>query len=113
MSEINPEPDHNSMTVGMNPELLELRDFWALFYMRDEMGIADVNPDQITIEMYCPTNVECQICYEPMHAHDHCRLENCGHCFHTTCMEQWVQDYSTCTICNEPIGGHQNSEDEN
>ena len=31
------------------------------------------------------------------------RIERCGHVFHTTCMDRWLESHSTCPLCMQTI----------
>lgn len=49
--------------------------------------------------------MECPICYEEMKT---CTTLNCGHKFHTHCINRWAEEHCTCPYCrfvfkfNEP-----------
>ena len=41
---------------------------------------------------------DCSICLCAQHEHDHTKLE-CGHCFHTKCIQGWFQHGTGCPLC--------------
>ena len=47
-------------------------------------------------------NDDCIICYEGMTPSTSIKLE-CGHFFHTTCIEIWSEHNETCPVCRKPI----------
>ena len=47
-----------------------------------------------------PLEHDCAICLSKQHKNDHIRLP-CGHCFHITCMSDWVLRSPTCPNCRQ------------
>ncbi|KAE8717910.1 Detected protein of confused Function [Hibiscus syriacus] len=45
-------------------------------------------------------DVQCIVCLSEYHADDILRiLPYCGHFFHVTCIDTWLQQHSTCPVC--------------
>ncbi|KAL9165241.1 hypothetical protein ABFS82_06G158600 [Erythranthe guttata] len=45
-------------------------------------------------------NVQCTVCLSEYHEEDTLRiLPPCGHSFHATCIDIWLQQHSTCPVC--------------
>ena len=50
---------------------------------------------------------DCSICIEKV---DRGFKLECGHCFHSGCLNRWLEEKNSCPICRHPI---QNGEDSN
>lgn len=46
-------------------------------------------------------NNECSICLDDINNGESIRKLDCGHVFHTNCVEQWINTYSTCPYCRQ------------
>ncbi|XVF41284.1 hypothetical protein PTKIN_Ptkin01aG0268100 [Pterospermum kingtungense] len=45
-------------------------------------------------------HAQCTVCLSEYHGEDILRiLPNCGHSFHVTCIDIWLQQHSTCPVC--------------
>ncbi|KAK8509468.1 hypothetical protein V6N13_061901 [Hibiscus sabdariffa] len=45
-------------------------------------------------------DAQCIVCLSEYHANDILRiLPYCGHFFHVTCIDTWLQQHSTCPVC--------------
>jgi len=45
-------------------------------------------------------NTQCTVCLAEFHGEDTLRiLPYCGHSFHVTCIDIWLQQHSTCPVC--------------
>ena len=42
---------------------------------------------------------ECSICLSDMNETDGCRMDDCGHTFHTLCLVEWFSYRKTCPLC--------------
>lgn len=62
---------------------------------RDAGGPDTMEPDE--------QHRECSICLDSIQQGDKCRLLPCGHVFHTTCADGWLQDQSSCPSCRHDI----------
>jgi len=45
---------------------------------------------------------DCPICYEKILAKDS-KVTSCKHEFHSSCLERWTKEHSTCPMCRELI----------
>ncbi|KAJ7974945.1 RING-H2 finger protein [Quillaja saponaria] len=49
---------------------------------------------------YAPEDAQCTVCLSEYHGEDMIRiLPYCGHSFHVTCIDIWLQQHSTCPVC--------------
>ncbi|XAR52280.1 hypothetical protein NMG60_11020257 [Bertholletia excelsa] len=47
-----------------------------------------------------PEDAQCTVCLSEYHEQDTLRiLPSCGHSFHATCIDKWLQQHSTCPVC--------------
>jgi len=44
----------------------------------------------------------CSICLD-RHTDDAAFIPACGHYFHPTCMERWLEEKNTCPLCNKTV----------
>jgi len=50
------------------------------------------------------SQVTCAVCLENIEIGEwYKKLPNCEHCFHATCIDQWLSTRATCPICREKI----------
>ncbi|KAM7463825.1 hypothetical protein LguiA_031946 [Lonicera macranthoides] len=53
-------------------------------------------------------DAQCIVCLSEYHGEDTLRiLPFCGHAFHTTCIDIWLQQRSTCPVCRISLRDHQ------
>jgi hypothetical protein len=52
-------------------------------------------PEKIYYEHKCP------VCITEYQTDERVGVLNCGHCFHSTCIKQWLQNSKTCPICRK------------
>lgn len=54
---------------------------------------------------YCKIHYkgDCSICLSDIHDYKSTKT-SCGHFFHDTCLEQWLDKHYTCPICRHEIG---------
>lgn len=45
----------------------------------------------------------CSICLGDYEDGEHCRLLSCGHCFHTDCVDAWLQINRICPLCKVDV----------
>jgi len=48
------------------------------------------------------TNGDCPICLKPMYNFYDIKTE-CGHCFHNSCLEQWLETKTNCPLCRTTL----------
>jgi E3 ubiquitin-protein ligase synoviolin len=48
-------------------------------------------------------DARCTICYEDMVPGNGTKRLPCGHCYHTDCLEHWLEGHSTCPYCRANI----------
>ncbi|XP_058182575.1 RING-H2 finger protein ATL8-like [Rhododendron vialii] len=49
---------------------------------------------------YSSEDAQCTVCLAEYHKEDILRvLPYCGHSFHATCIDKWLQQHSTCPVC--------------
>ncbi|KPA75045.1 hypothetical protein ABB37_08731 [Leptomonas pyrrhocoris] len=48
-------------------------------------------------------DARCTICYEDMAPGSGTKRLPCGHCYHTECLEHWLEGHSTCPYCRANI----------
>ena len=41
----------------------------------------------------------CSICLENDNQQEISKIEKCGHCFHTNCVQRWLVENNSCPIC--------------
>ena len=46
---------------------------------------------------------ECPICTEDILLRDLAKLDPCNHVFHQECINQWLEDHSTCPNCRQEV----------
>lgn len=46
---------------------------------------------------------ECPICTEEILLRDLAKLDPCNHEFHQECINQWLEDHSTCPNCRQEV----------
>lgn len=51
---------------------------------------------------------DCIICFYPMDIKPTTKT-NCGHKFHTECLEKWKSKKNTCPICRKPLEDRRSS----
>lgn len=80
------------------------------------MSIAELN-HHTTIETYNSQNSlhdTCAVCREPFNSGQPVRrIVRCGHVFHTTCMDRWLESHSTCPLCMQTIVPPENDNPDN
>ncbi|KAJ8904689.1 hypothetical protein NDN08_001207 [Rhodosorus marinus] len=68
-----------------------------------ESSLEELFPNE---ESKCPITFdpgrECAICLMEMHTEDASRL-NCGHLFHTRCVDEWLKVKSLCPVCKARV----------
>ncbi|KAI4339278.1 hypothetical protein MLD38_024238 [Melastoma candidum] len=55
----------------------------------------------------CIEHSQCTVCLSEYHHEDILRiLPNCGHSFHATCIDMWLQQHPTCPVCRVSLREH-------
>lgn len=66
-----------------------------------EQKVSDVGKP-VNVEL-SDQHPECAICLDCMCKGDSYCVLNCGHCFHVTCLDKWLQDHSSCPTCRYDV----------
>ncbi|GLT66725.1 hypothetical protein SLA2020_390770 [Shorea laevis] len=63
--------------------------------------VANFPTKKFNDERFCGTeDAQCTVCLSEYHDEDILRiLPYCGHSFHVTCIDIWLQQHSTCPVC--------------
>ena len=46
---------------------------------------------------------QCVICMEDIKQGTTLKVLNCGHKFHSRCIDRWLKRKATCPVCNAPL----------
>lgn len=57
--------------------------------------------DLCGVHIRCKTSIECPICYDTISSGK--RVLKCGHAFHKTCVDSWIDRKGTCPMCRTQI----------
>ena len=69
-----------------------------LYKMRHPISKNEINSLFPSKHLPAPSHEECPICMNKLS--NSIRILACGHCFHTTCIDQWIVEYKAqCPIC--------------
>jgi len=100
LSRSNKEPSRLSQQTLL--EMTTLPKIEPIPGNEDATGVIDnydLKQDEIE-----PNQATCAVCLEDIELGEwYKRLPNCEHCFHATCIDQWLLKRATCPICREEI----------
>ena len=63
--------------------------------------------ENLKIKHYIKIGEECSICYEPIYYKSNAFLTDCGHSFHTSCINEWIIFSclaGKCPVCRQDMG---------
>ena len=69
-----------------------------------EMRYIDIKKVLIRLKSRKFLTQACTVCLEPIVNDSICRMLNCYHIFHSTCIETWYCENGSCPICKKKFG---------
>ena len=55
-------------------------------------------------------DISCDICGDSQNERFTINLK-CNHCFHSTCLDKWLENHITCPTCRQDITENRNNEE--